>query len=69
MSDICAKNRIFAPSFFGMTYILMEVRDVSFQLMNLDNSPRNLEQGNALSPIVGCVLITYRIRGVGRSLI
>ena len=69
MSDICAKNRIFAPSFFGMTYILMEARKAYFRVDESRQLTKESGIRETLSPSVGCIPITYRIWGVSRSII
>lgn len=63
MSDICAKNRIFAPSFFGMAYILMEARKAYFPVDESRQLTKESGIRKTLSPFVGCISVTYRIWG------
>lgn len=69
MSDICAKNRIFAPSFFGIAYILMEARKAYFPVDESRQLTKESGIRKTLSPFVGCISVTYRIWGVSRSLV
>lgn len=65
MSDICAKNRIFAPSFFGMTYILKEVRKAYFPV---DESRQIIkESGIRKSALPDCWMCIHYIPHLGRE--
>lgn len=57
MSDICAKSRIFAPSFFGMAYILMEARKAYFRVDESRQLTKESGIRKTLSPSVGCIPI------------